>query len=47
MLENKIEEVFKAHKDIDYYMVQYDEKNKLLIFYTYEPLISNNIIIKQ
>lgn len=42
MLENKIEEVFKAHKDIDYYMVQYDEKNKLLIFYTYESLINNN-----
>ena len=42
MLENKIEEVFKAHKDIDYYMVQYDEKNKLLIFYTYKSLINNN-----
>lgn len=42
MLENKIEEVFKAHKDIDYYTVQYDEKNKLLIFYTYESLINNN-----
>lgn len=42
MLENKIEEVFKTHKDIDYYMVQYDEKNKLLIFYTYESLINNN-----
>jgi len=29
-------------------MVQYNEKDKLLIFYTYEPLISNNkIIMKQ
>ena len=47
MLENKIEEIFNTHKDINYYMVQYNEKDKLLIFYTYEPLISNNIIIKQ
>lgn len=48
MLENKIEEIFNTHKDINYYMIQYNEKDKLLIFYTYEPLISNNkIIIKQ
>ena len=45
MLEDKIEEVFNAHIDINYYMVQYNEKDKLLIFYTYDPLISNNIII--
>jgi len=38
MLENTIEEIFNAHKDINYYMVQYNEKDKLLIFYTYEPL---------
>ncbi len=48
MLENTIEEIFNTHKDINYYMIQYNEKDKLLIFYTYEPLISNNkIIIKQ
>lgn len=42
MLENKIEEIFNTHKDINYYKIQYNEKDKLLIFYTYEPLISNN-----
>ena len=48
MLEDKIEEVFNAHIDINYYIIQYNEKDKLLIFYTYDPLISNNkIIMKQ
>ncbi len=48
MLENKIEEIFNTHKDVNYYMIQYNEKDKLLIFYTYEPLINNNkTIMKQ
>ena len=41
MLETKIEEILKENRNINFYQVQYNEKNKELIFYTFETLINN------